>query len=94
MIAEGLYKRAAGYDYVEKEEVVTPGPRGTKKVRSKTTHKHLPPDIRAIQFWLKNRRGNVHSTDQGVRWKDSFAHTDGDGNAFALHIHHELQPDI
>lgn len=86
-VANKLYQRVVGYDYQEFSEVVS------DDKRTITEHdKHMAPDIRAIQFWLKNRRGNVHSTDQGVRWKESFTHTDAEGNAFALHIHKECLP--
>lgn len=51
-VENALLKRALGYDY---EEVVTEmygdGKKHVRKVK-----KHVPPDVGAIAFWLKNRR--------------------------------------
>lgn len=47
-----MFKRAAGYDYEEVKEEYQNGEL-TKKV---VTKKHIPGDITAQIFWLKNRR--------------------------------------
>lgn len=45
----------------------------------------LPPDVKAISLWLRNR--------QGENWKEVFAHTNGQGGAFSILIHHKLHPE-
>jgi hypothetical protein len=51
-VEDALLKRAKGYDY---EEVITEvygdGKKHVKKIK-----KHMPPDVGAIVFWLKNRK--------------------------------------
>lgn len=51
-VENALLKRALGYDY---EEVITEvygdGKKHVRKVK-----KHMPPDVGAIAFWLKNRK--------------------------------------
>jgi hypothetical protein len=58
-VIEALYKRATGYDYENSERLVTKhkvkGQTTETQTARKTQH-HLPPDTRAILFWLKNRR--------------------------------------
>lgn len=56
-VEQSLYRRAVGYSFdaikinqYEGEPVITP------------YVEHVPPDIGAIQFWLKNRRAD--------KWKD------------------------
>jgi diadenosine tetraphosphatase ApaH/serine/threonine PP2A family protein phosphatase len=45
----------------------------------------IPPETKAISLWLRNR--------QGQDWKEVFGHTDGQGGAFSIVIHHDLHPD-
>ena len=47
-----LLKRALGYEY---EETTTMTSHDGKET-TKTVKKHIPPDITAIIFWLKNRK--------------------------------------
>ena len=51
-VENALLKRALGYDY---EEVITEvygdGKKHVKKVK-----RHVPPDVGAAAFWLKNRK--------------------------------------
>jgi hypothetical protein len=56
-VEAGLFKRATGYTY--REEFVTRD--GVQELT-----KHTPPDVQAIQFWLKNRK----SKD----WRDTQQH--------------------
>jgi len=52
-----LLKRAMGYDYEEKTTEVEVGRDGeAKPTRVRTVKKHVPPDVTAQIFWLKNRR--------------------------------------
>lgn len=57
-VENALLKRAKGYDY---EEVITEvygdGKKHVKKIK-----RHVPPDVGAIAFWLKNRKPE--------RWRD------------------------
>lgn len=54
-VENALLKRALGYDY---EEVVTEvygdGKKHVKKVK-----RHVPPDVGAAAFWLKNRKSSM-----------------------------------
>lgn len=58
-IENSLYKRALGYDYTEQstEESEKNG------ITTKTFHKHMPADVTACIYWLKNRKREV--------WKES-----------------------
>lgn len=57
-VENALLKRALGYDFVEKkhEESDKDG------VKDTTIHRHIPPDVGAAAFWLKNRRPD--------KWRD------------------------
>ena len=62
-VIRSLYKRATGYDYTEEKKIVEVDADGNvKPVRVETTKKHVPPDVAAQCFWLKNR--------QRERWQD------------------------
>lgn len=62
-VIRSLYKRATGYDYTEEKKIVDIDAEGNvKPVRVETTKKHVPPDVAAQCFWLKNR--------QRDRWAD------------------------
>ena len=50
-IARKLYRRADGYDYVAEKVFIHRGE--AKKVDCKV---HVPPDVQACIFWLRNRR--------------------------------------
>ena len=51
-VENALLKRALGYDYEEvATEMYGDGKKHVRKVK-----KHVPPDVGAIAFWLKNRR--------------------------------------
>lgn len=52
-VVSKLGQRAIGYEYTETE--ITDGPKGYQR---KTTKKHVPGDVTAQIFWLKNRRRN------------------------------------
>ena len=62
-VIRSLYERATGYDYVEEKKIVEYDKDGSvKPVRVENTKKHVPPDVGAMCFWLKNR--------QRDRWQD------------------------
>ena len=57
-VENALLKRALGYDYEEvTTEINTDGKKHVKKVK-----RHVPPDVGAIAFWLKNRKSH--------KWRD------------------------
>ena len=56
-VASKLYKRAVGYSYTEVTKRVVGG-----KEQETVTHKHMPPDVTACIFFLKNRAKD--------KWKD------------------------
>lgn len=51
-VENALLRRALGYDYTE-ERIEKSAKDGTKIVQ---TLKHVPPDVGACAFWLKNRK--------------------------------------
>jgi hypothetical protein len=66
-VENAMLKRALGYEYEEKTsevEIFTDalGNANTRPVAIKTTKKHMPADVGAGAFWLKNRKSSV--------WKD------------------------
>ena len=64
-VEEALHRRAVGY---EAEDTVCE--ENEKGVRIRTTRYHIPGDVRAMIFWLKNR--------QPKTWKDKQEADDGD----------------
>lgn len=62
-VIRSLYERAIGYDYTEEKKIVEVDKNGNvKPLRVETIKKHVPPDVAAQCFWLKNR--------QRERWQD------------------------
>lgn len=63
-VIRSLYQRATGYEYTEEKKIVEMDPKdgSVKPIRVETTKKHVPPDVAAQCFWLKNR--------QRDRWQD------------------------
>lgn len=74
-VANRLYNRALGYDYtetkIEREYDELLG--DFVEVKKVVTNKHAPPDIAAMNIWLKNRRGMVNPL-KGIRWADKHEH--------------------
>ena len=62
LIVESLYKRAQGV--IVTEERITSG--GENDVITKIT-KELPPDTKAIEFWLKNRQPEKFRDKQEIK---------------------------
>lgn len=55
-VKQSLLKRATGFSYTERKQVVEMDAEGnTRPVRIETTTKHVPPDTAAAFIWLKNR---------------------------------------
>ncbi len=53
-VEAALYKRAVGYSYQEKKLIKLPNGGERKEI----VEKHVPPDVTAQIFWLKNRLPN------------------------------------
>jgi hypothetical protein len=60
-VERSLYSRAIGYDYIAEKPAMTRHGQKTMRYRQ-----HIPPDIAAAVWYLKNRRPD--------RWRDSFRH--------------------
>lgn len=52
-VEQSLYRRATGYTY-DSEKLFAPA--GTRKVLRAAIIEHVPPDVTACIFWLKNRK--------------------------------------
>lgn len=62
-VIRSLYERATGYEYEEEKKIIEYDKDGNvKPVKIEKTKKHVPPDVTAQIFWLKNR--------QRDRWQD------------------------
>lgn len=75
-VAASLYKRANGYSYVAEKLLVV-----DKSVVREQVIEHVPPDVRAQQHWLRNKK---------VNWIDKLQVTGPDGGPIqqvTLNIH-------
>jgi len=61
-VENALFKRAVGYEYDEIKQYITIDKKGNKVKKVEKITKHVPPDVGAIIFYLKNRAPD--------RWKD------------------------
>ena len=61
-VENSLLKRALGYDYEETVTEIVQGADGTERKQVRKHKRHMPPDVTAQIFWLKNRRPD--------RWRD------------------------
>lgn len=55
-VENALYKAALGYEVTETEQIVTENPDGTQITTKRARKRHIPPQLGAICFILKNRR--------------------------------------
>ena len=62
-VENAMVKRALGYEFEEVKTVMEQGLDGSRKTRVEKVKKHVPPDVAAQIFWLKNRRRE--------RWMDN-----------------------
>lgn len=62
-VENALYKAAIGYDVTETEQIITESPDGSQIVQKRAKKRHIPPQLGAICFILKNRKIS--------RWKDN-----------------------
>ena len=66
-VENALFKRAIGYTV--KEEIVEIMPNGDEKI--KTIKKHIPGDVTAQIFWLKNRQRSKWRDKQDIEIQDN-----------------------
>ncbi|MCK8490746.1 terminase [Spirosoma sp. RP8] len=55
-VAEALFRLACGYTYTETQVWLLKDANGERVIRHIEVEKHLPPNVRACQFWLTNRQ--------------------------------------
>jgi len=60
-VENSLLRRAMGYDYEEvtRERAFDPETGRAQMVEVKRVRRHMPPDVTAQIFWLKNRRPDL-----------------------------------
>lgn len=86
IVENAMFKRAIGYDCEEVIQEI----RGDKKVIKKTT-RHIPGDVTAQIFWLKNRKPELwrdRPTEKTEKYED-----DGLSAALAQSVDEEMQDD-
>lgn len=72
-VERSLYNRAVGYTYDGEKIITVAQGGGVSEVRRVAIKEHVPPDVTAQIFWLKNRRkdtwrdrvDNTHSGPEG-----------------------------
>lgn len=70
-VIRSLYQRATGYEYEEEKRIVEYDKDGNiKPVKVEKIKKHVPPNVAAQCFWLKNR--------QRSKWADRSEFIDTD----------------
>ena len=78
VVVRSLYERAVGYEYWEEKVFVHEG-----RIITHPSIKHVPPDVTACIFWLKNR--------QSGKWKDRMPE-EGGGPKIVNIIYGHTQP--
>lgn len=59
-IEGSLFKRAKGYDVEEIKTYIQVDKNGNERKRIEKTKRHIPPDVTAIIFYLKNRLPHLY----------------------------------
>ena len=66
-VERALYERAIGYSHPEEKLMnVSQGKDAGSMIERHDTIKHYPPDTKACEFWLKNRRGKHWKEKQEI----------------------------
>lgn len=71
-VENALLKRALGYEYEETITEIEEVEEGRQKKHIRRIRKHMPPDVGAIVFWLKNRKPG--------KWRDKIEAAPETGN--------------
>lgn len=75
LVAEAMYKRARGYEYVEEEFTIRVQADGTEvKIPTRRIYKHVPSSVTAGIFWLKNRQRILWTDVNQVQHSGSIEH--------------------
>ena len=64
-VENALFKRALGYEYEEVKTLIEEVD-GKKKKKVEKTKKHVPADVSAGIFWLRNRKGKTWSNKDDI----------------------------
>ena len=67
-VENALLKRALGYEYEEVKTLIEEVD-GKRKKKIEKTVKHVPADVSAAIFWLRNRKGFVWSNKDAIEAK-------------------------
>lgn len=67
-VENALLKRALGYEYEEVKTLIEEVD-GKRKKKIEKTVKHVPADVSAAIFWLRNRKGFVWSNRDAIEAK-------------------------
>lgn len=71
-VENAMLKRALGYEYEEVRTLIEEVD-GKKKKKVEKVIKHVPADVTAGIFWLRNRKGNAWSNKEEIDIKKSLA---------------------
>src|SRR5690625_2008857 len=64
-VENALFKRALGYEYEEVKTLIEEVD-GKKKKKIEKTKKHVPADVSAGSFWVRNRKGKTWSNKDDI----------------------------
>lgn len=83
-VERSLFSRATGYTFDSEKIITVAQGGGVSEVKRVPIKEHVPPDVTAQIFWLKNRRKDV--------WRDRVenTHTGPDGGPVQVENTHEL----
>lgn len=85
-VENALFKSACGYDVTEAETIKTTAPDGSETTQVRKKLRHIPPNVGAICFILKNRRPE--------KWRDKQLITfDSKGNGQLADLINGLKED-
>lgn len=76
-VVRSLFERANGYEYTE-EVAVKMRDGETDWIEIVTLRKHMPPDTKAVSYWLGNRRHNEWRDRRSVEHSGTIEHVDAD----------------
>lgn len=90
-VESALLKRATGYTYEEKKIIYGfPDKDGNRPMRTEITERHIQPDVRAIMFWLNNRKPEKWKLNNDMfQISDNFA-----GSNVTINIQRNAQESI
>lgn len=81
-VENALFKRATGYSYRE----ITEEDKGGNMQVTKIITKHMPAEVGAMVFWLKNRKPNEWRDKQGIAFEGDVENVPNFADAFEKQI--------